>query len=1027
MNLAVSQLRDRVAAQFSDVEAVGESIIRFTRKAGDLAFAVYYLDVTQDLPSTEEELRQYQDRVIGRRYFEGRKSLQWSNYLYFVIDMNRLASSEVRLAKELIERDRTYARKFVIAEEELDSVLTSPIAEPADTAPQINVLSIWMDRLIEAGLDRAVLSEEALPKRLQLIEAPTTAVTSPRVLKPKAKANATAFIRSFQLKNYRKFPLQRRFDFGMVNLIFGSNASGKTSLLEALELFYCGRNKRNRINPQAYELIAELVDGRIKKATADRRLALFRSRNFAWYGKPEVKTNNLCLSFAQFNFLDTDAAVSLSDSTARIEDDLSKLLVGQDASKTWHSMERVLHEVSSKVRELQPLSRQIHRELSLLERQLQELSAISKESDAIKVRLAEMAGRLGWKDTLGDNESSLRTLVESLSELISLAEQTSALEWMESPVSVNTIDNYSINASQIIEQTELLVPRLERQQENQKRLSDEVRDERVIVDLVNEASRLVEAGVPRRVAELKRSENVVATYSNWLAGLDDAIFERLFTVEQDHSVASIYEASVAERSAAQALLENTKTEYANFARLREQSLNLSQELREVAAKILEHSSEPDQCPLCHTRFETGQLGSHIQFGVDEDTERLGQTLLGQVRSSEEAARDRTTVELACEWLKGFCERANIPAESAAYSAIATVAEAKIIQGEARNRIETLTSELLGLESQGLSVTRVQDISDGLRTLGCAIPEFSRVAVDELLSRCNQRLNNLSTTLENETTEVNESLKEIQAALGSTATDIRILDRVLSRTKERLTVARRLKAKLSHFSLSFPWSAARPLAELSVEAESIRKVAASLQTALGQERLAQTTHAELVDRKQQLEKQRDDLRPRLARYIKAQAVLDRLTTDYSLTAAMKVALTQNRAGIESIFSRIHSPAEFRSLGSTWTTLVRKIDGSEASLGEMSTGQRAAFALSIFMAQNAQLTEAPPVVLIDDPIAHIDDLNSLSFLDYLREVVLKGRRQIFFATANEKLATLFERKFDFLEEEFRRHDLPPHESA
>ena len=100
----------------------------------------------------------------------------------------------------------------------------------------------------------------------------------------------------------------------------------------------------------------------------------------------------------------------------------------------------------------------------------------------------------------------------------------------------------------------------------------------------------------------------------------------------------------------------------------------------------------------------------------------------------------------------------------------------------------------------------------------------------------------------------------------------------------------------------------------------------------------------------------------------------------------------------------------------------MDSGEAKLSEISTGQRAAFALSIFLAQNAQLTVAPPVVLIDDPIAHVDDMNSLSFLDYLRDVVLTGRRQIFFATANGKLATLFERKFDFLGAEgFRRFDL------
>jgi len=67
------------------------------------------------------------------------------------------------------------------------------------------------------------------------------------------------------------------------------------------------------------------------------------------------------------------------------------------------------------------------------------------------------------------------------------------------------------------------------------------------------------------------------------------------------------------------------------------------------------------------------------------------------------------------------------------------------------------------------------------------------------------------------------------------------------------------------------------------------------------------------------------------------------------------------------------------------------------------------------------DAPPVLLFDDPVAHIDDFNSLSFLDYLRDVALAGNRQIFYATADAKLAGLFEHKFSFLGEKFRRIDL------
>jgi hypothetical protein len=53
------------------------------------------------------------------------------------------------------------------------------------------------------------------------------------------------------------------------------------------------------------------------------------------------------------------------------------------------------------------------------------------------------------------------------------------------------------------------------------------------------------------------------------------------------------------------LLAKQKSEYADFTKLRARSLSLMQELRETAGRVLENSSTPDQCPLCHTQFEPG--------------------------------------------------------------------------------------------------------------------------------------------------------------------------------------------------------------------------------------------------------------------------------------------------------------------------------------------------------------------------------------------------------------------------------------
>ena len=92
-----------------------------------------------------------------------------------------------------------------------------------------------------------------------------------------------------------------------------------------------------------------------------------------------------------------------------------------------------------------------------------------------------------------------------------------------------------------------------------------------------------------------------------------------------------------------------------------------------------------------------------------------------------------------------------------------------------------------------------------------------------------------------------------------------------------------------------------------------------------------------------------------------------------------------------------------------------------LEEMSSGQRAAYALSLFLAMNERLRTGPKVIIFDDPVAHVDDINILSLFDHLRDIALTGRRQIFFATADAKIGGLFGRKFRFLGEEFKQIDL------
>lgn len=107
------------------------------------------------------------------------------------------------------------------------------------------------------------------------------------------------------------------------------------------------------------------------------------------------------------------------------------------------------------------------------------------------------------------------------------------------------------------------------------------------------------------------------------------------------------------------------------------------------------------------------------------------------------------------------------------------------------------------------------------------------------------------------------------------------------------------------------------------------------------------------------------------------------------------------------------------------VVRRDSGEVVGIDEMSSGQRTALVLAIFVTNNLAHDSAPPLMLLDEPFAHLDELNTLSFFNLVIELAVRGDRQIIFATANDNLASLLERKVGETEA-FDRVNLESHPS-
>ena len=101
-------------------------------------------------------------------------------------------------------------------------------------------------------------------------------------------------------------------------------------------------------------------------------------------------------------------------------------------------------------------------------------------------------------------------------------------------------------------------------------------------------------------------------------------------------------------------------------------------------------------------------------------------------------------------------------------------------------------------------------------------------------------------------------------------------------------------------------------------------------------------------------------------------------------------------------------------------VRGLNNQEVRTYEMSTGQRSTIAMAVMFALHMAAPDAPQFLLLDEPLATMDDTQVLNVLDILKSMA-EQNTQIFFTTANGIMINLFKEcfkntTFDYKEYQF-----------
>lgn len=1028
MALNLQQVSDTLKGRLHAIRSVEEGVLCGERHYHEKPFAIFYIDLTGKVEERAKNLSEFQDRVLGRHYFEDRNDLRWNSYLLLLAEPSQFDNSSFRSARATLEADRNYARKFVITPEELVARIegASDSARPVDSQP-VDILSRWASVMRPAGLEGVFEDGDIAPVIRSIGEEPKSqspTVSTSASSRLAADPIASAPLQQIKLAVFRTYPATRAFMFGKVNLIRGVNGVGKTTLLEAIEYFYCGATRRPGV-PKTARIEGVLSDGRTSIVTSAKTPAqVFRDRALTWYGKLGLRGNPLPEAFGIYNFLNTDAAVHLStdENPAEREKDLATLLTGAEAARVWGRIERIAERVPPERRSLERQIDSLKATVTAHEERLKSAKGVARQSDEIFAQLSATLSQLGWhgspltKDEavkqgsrvdIAGMDSALRTalgLEDLPAELTPQRLEDTIREnetWRER---ITSLRKNLADLAKSREQVDAALTKLSGHQVEFRQLAD-----------------YMESGYPDALRRADECRASTARLTREIGGIDIVRLTADFGEPVPIPLAHLRKQSQERLLELTAAMDGAKSLFQAFKEEQGKVHALAQELRMVAGHMISHASDPDTCPLCHTSFPPGQLKIHMFREIDAGSTKR-ETELSETLSKTESARDSARTHLLLlDQLIQFCRRSGIAEDDATLSsALAQLHRSRTSLERLRGELDGIVQNLREFEASGFNSATLEQLRQRVPEIA---DESAADSLRGLIASGEERkkeLHSESALLDEKAAGVSEVTTTItsEAGLSSALSPLQVEESI----ERRLGNLRAAKKAVD--------SLARALA--IEDTTSLPAVASALSIASGvQARLRAAVQAEsnadraIADAQKALDDTRLAKRQAegaLTRYKTAEQVLDNIQSLHSLEAVSRDVLRQNRNEVASIFERIHAPHEFKVSSSDKAPLERRNSHEPINLGQVSSGQRAAFALSLFLALNARAYRAPPVMLIDDPVAHVDDLNTLSFLDYLRDLAASGRRQIFFATADEKLAALFAHKFSFLGEEgFRTHIL------
>ena len=959
------QPKEGNADEPEDTERAGSLYrIERTREQG-FDDEVLFVRLLGDNDHDWEALLDTDTRQLELEFYDDDTPNQWNIQLFWVYEDENKPNTEFRRE---FERKTKFAIRRCVPRESLKEFLR-PLEHSRKALTEVNDefgRQALIQRVTGNGLGFLLDQKTSIDQKFQrLLEIDVDDVADVHIQSESPTSNdRPPAINTIELGDFRKDAYRRGIEASQFTLLYGRNGSGKTSILDGITMGLVGQTRRDDNRVDSYDGLSVTLEGDDEPLPTDSKS--INDRIADWFGFRPQGPARRHVEFYRVNYHEAGETTRLLEPSTDLEIErvFRNFLYGEDLAYATKEKDKLLDLLDGKIEDTEEDIEEVEAERDKLQDRRNEvkealstLGSARRDLSSAASALVENEGERGYEEPPSDQISRWRDWMRRFEQL------ERALDAMVSDLTWETARDLR---SGLNDEVDLL---------DQQR-----KDLNNIRDLKDERRRVV------KVAKQAESEETAELpFSTFFTGLlfvangigredirrlvqgieeTDLKISEIESIQSAEPWYAVFESALREQHED---LEKTRDRLVELGDLEERRRELREQIRADTEEYLEITDDEDvqHCPACYVEQSAEDIRTREEPEHTHDAGGVPESLIESLENVKQALEVVKSADLAAidddirRYGDQLCGLEDVPR---LFGFIADGEEGVLSPKTTPETVEAIA----GLTQNQTVYNRSADA-------------VLSMVIDQIESGIEEQTSEIRNFDPN--TEIRHQIDDCEDRLSAVRQGLDVLENQWPEEQVNASPSVKSDRRTIEFAIEEAADAAesKPASELSDEIASKTEEIDNLRSHI-----------------KQLEETRDHLWEVFAG---VEESLDEVLGEYTEI-------------ITILFKVFQRPYDFKRVELTDDNeelqVVRRESGEVVGIDEMSSGQRTALVLAIFVTNNLAHDSAPPLMLLDEPFAHLDELNTLSFFNLVIELAVRGDRQIIFATANDNLASLLERK-------------------